>query len=291
MDSMLYYANIRKAVKKESYSLDAIANEELGKEKLDYTGYTIKDLAWKNFWKFCEYNIRDSLLVYLLEKKNLDMDMLERLSEITNTRKEKVFKKTISLKNFVNKYAEENGFVMGNNKNASYGNDSAYYEEHYMHKAEILEYDKKYKELFDRKENFGAYVGDPNINAHCGIKDSTGRDSMFIFENVFDEDFKALYPSIIRAYNLDSATMIGKFFLEDAPTVSKLINEYDYDGLFPLSKNQKAQGTTQETATIDLGPTIVDSLQSQDWNRIGSKYFNLPSVETMIRNFKDKNKS
>ena len=26
---------------------------------------------------------------------------------------------------------------------------------------------------------------------------------MFIFENVFDEDFSSLYPSIIQAYNLD----------------------------------------------------------------------------------------
>ena len=44
------------------------------------------------------------------------MDMLQRLSEITNTRKEKVFKKTISLKNFVSKYAKESGFIMSNNK-------------------------------------------------------------------------------------------------------------------------------------------------------------------------------
>lgn len=61
-DAMLCYANIRKTSGlKESYSLDAIANEELGKEKLDYTGYTIKDLAWKNYKRFVKYNVLKQL--------------------------------------------------------------------------------------------------------------------------------------------------------------------------------------------------------------------------------------
>ena len=58
-DAMLLYANIRKATVKESYSLDAIANEELGKEKLDYTGYTIKNIPWKKLSKFFLYNVQD----------------------------------------------------------------------------------------------------------------------------------------------------------------------------------------------------------------------------------------
>ena len=49
------------------------------------------------FETFCYY-------IYL-NQTLLDMDLLQRLSEITNTRKEKVFRKTVSLKNFVNKYA------------------------------------------------------------------------------------------------------------------------------------------------------------------------------------------
>ena len=98
---MCYYANIRKVNgMKESYALDFIANEELGKEKLDYTGYTIKNLAWKNFKLFFLYNIMDVSLLMLLEQKNLDFDMIQRLSEITNTRHEKVFKKTVCLKKF-----------------------------------------------------------------------------------------------------------------------------------------------------------------------------------------------
>lgn len=31
-----------------------------------------------------------------------------------------------------------------------------------------------------------------------------------------------------------------------------------------------------------MGPTVVDSLISHEWNRFGEKFFNLPSVNTMI---------
>lgn len=157
-DLMLLYSNIRKATVKESYSLDAIANEELGKEKLDYTGYTIKNLAWKNFPKFFSYNVQDVCLLKLLNDKNLDIEMFQKLCEVTNTRHYKVFKKTVSIKNFVCKFAEEQGFVMGNNKNAQYGNDSAYFEEQFLNKKQIVENDQKYLEAFNKKENFGAFV-------------------------------------------------------------------------------------------------------------------------------------
>ena len=157
IDQMLVYANIRKTSgMKESYSLDAIANEELGKEKLDYTGYTIKNLAWLNYKKFVKYNFRDTLLLLLLENKNLDVEMLQKLCEVTNTRKLKVFKKTISLKNFVSKFAEEQGFIMGNNKNAQYGNDYENFARDYLPDIKIKENDPKYMEAFEKKENYGA---------------------------------------------------------------------------------------------------------------------------------------
>lgn len=280
VDQMLVYANIRKTSgQKESYSLDAIANEELGKEKLDYTGYTIKNLAWLNYKKFVKYNFRDTLLLLLLENKNLDVEMLQKLCEVTNTRKLKVFKKTISLKNFVSKFAEEQGFIMGNNKNAQYGNDYENFAKDYLPDVKIKESDPKYMEAFEKKENYGAYVGDPNLNDKCGIKLIGGKQSMFVFENVFDEDFSSLYPSIIQAYNLDKNTQLGKFFLIDEHIKEKLLYKYGYQGLFQTSKNDEALGAA---ATSDLGPTMVDSLMSHDWNRIGDKYFDLPLTSEMI---------
>lgn len=286
VDAMLLYANVRKTSGlKESYSLDAIANEELGMEKLDYTGYTIKNLCWKNYKRFLEYNINDVTLLNLLEEKNLDFDMLQRLSEITNTRTEKVFKKTISIKNFVCKFAEQQGYVMGNNKNAHYGDEGDYFEANYLNKKDVAENDPRYRAAFAKKENFGAYVGDPNLNDYCGIKDSAGKKSMFIYEHVFDEDFSSLYPSIIRAYCLSPNTQVGKFYLLDSHIKNKLISEFGYDGLFAVSKNEEATADG-ETSVDDIGPTLVDSLESQDWGRIGQKYFDLPSASEVIKHFK-----
>lgn len=56
--------------KKESYSLNYIAHEELNKEKLDYSEYKdLMHLYRDNYQLFIEYNIRDTALVSELEEK------------------------------------------------------------------------------------------------------------------------------------------------------------------------------------------------------------------------------
>jgi DNA polymerase elongation subunit (family B) len=288
-DQMLYYAGIRKTGgQKESYSLDAISYEELGKEKLEFgPGETIKTLAWTNFEKFAEYNIRDVILLYLLEEKNLDMDLLQRLSEITNTRKEKVFRKTVSLKNFVNKFAYDSGFIMGNNKNAKYGDDSGYYTAHFLQSEKIIEKNEAYLREFQKNENFGGFVLDPNKNLPDNGMVLNGKPSKFLFENVFDMDFSSLYPSIIRAYNLDKNTQIGKFFLIDEHIKNKLIKDFDYEGLLAQSKNIEADEGSDGTSD-DLGTSLIDSLTSFNFSRIGQKYFDLPSTEELVRKIENK---
>lgn len=290
MDQMLLFANIRKSGgQRESYALDAIAFEELGREKLPFEpGETIKNLPWKNFWKFTEYNIIDNILLLLLERKNLDTDLIQRLSEITNTRKEKVFKKTISIKNFVNKYALMKGYVMATNKNSKYGDSSDDYEAEFMPHKRIIEANSKYLEAFNKKDNFGAYVQNPALNLPEGVKDFSGKPSDKIFEYVCDFDFSSLYPSILLAFNLDSTTEIGRFFLIDDHIKNKLVSEYGYADLFDTSKNEKADKGALSEDNTDLGPTFVDSLQSQDWDKVGIKYFDLPSTEELIEKLRKK---
>ena len=198
------------------------------------------------------------------------------------------FKKTVSLKNFVNKFAEEKGFVMSNNKNAQYGDDGGFFEAHYIPKPPLLEKEPVYIEAFQKKENYGAFVADPLKNENLGIKTVSKKPSQFIFEWVFDEDLSALYPSIIRSFNLDKQTQIGKFFLLDDEIKSRLIDEYGYDGLFSLSKNEEAEGKSAEEVVSDLGPIITDSLMSRNWSRIGEKYFMLPSTEELLIELKGK---
>ena len=105
---------------------------------------------------------------------------------------------------------------------------------------------------------------------------------MFIFEHVFDEDFSSLYPSIIRAFNIDVNSQVGKFFLLDEHIKERLTNEFGYDGLFSVSKNIEAKSDA-DASTNDIGPTLTDSLESQDWVRIGEKYFDLPSSTQVMK--------
>ena len=169
---------------------------------------------------------------------------------------------------------------MSNNKNAKYGGDWENYNREYLKKETLVEHDEKYKLLFDMKENFGAYVADPNQNSNLNGMVMNGTKSSFLFENVFDEDFTALYPSIIRAYNLDKNTLVGKFFFADETIKNKLLMEYDYEGLFAMSKSVAAD--SGDGTSDDLGPTLVDSLMSFDFVRVGEKYFDLPSTEDLI---------
>ena len=54
----------------ESYKLDAIAFEELGEKKIDYSEYeSIQGLYRKNYKLFLDYNLKDTLLVYKLDLK------------------------------------------------------------------------------------------------------------------------------------------------------------------------------------------------------------------------------
>lgn len=54
----------------ESYKLDYIAQVELGEKKVDYSDYgSLLELYKKNFQKFIEYNIHDSILVERLDDK------------------------------------------------------------------------------------------------------------------------------------------------------------------------------------------------------------------------------
>jgi DNA polymerase elongation subunit (family B) len=61
----------------ESYKLDHVAFEEVGEQKIDYSEYgDLLGLYKKNFQKFMEYNIRDTLLVELIENKHRFLELV-----------------------------------------------------------------------------------------------------------------------------------------------------------------------------------------------------------------------
>jgi len=209
IDQLNLYAALRKALgEKESYALNAIAKEELDDEKLNYDEVgDIKSLPYKDYRLFVKYNIKDVLLLYKLEVKNEDVNMLYSIADTTRTRLTKAMRKTISLKNMAYKFYLDQGYVMGNNINISYGND------------------EKKEENLEQFE--GAFVASPLLNDYCGMI-LNGKPSKYIYQKVIDMDLSQLYPSIIIGYNIDTTTQYGRLFLDGRPPTK----EYDPAGDF-----------------------------------------------------------
>ena len=128
------------------------------------------------------------------------------------------------------------------------------------------------------------------LNEHVGMEIGDGELSMHLFRNTCDLDLSALYPSLIRTLNLDASTLVGKFYLYDPMLKQRLKDEFGMEGLFDLStkdddssevedeEDEEGNVTKSAGETEDLGPTIVDTLLSQNWEMVGAKYFKLPTI-------------
>ena len=323
VDSEYYFALIHNPEgKRDSYKLDSILYEELHKEKLPFdAGETIANLPWKNFWKFALYNIIDVVMLHLLERKNQDIKLLHALTLITKTRVEKVFTKSVSLINYIQDYAKAQNMVMASNKNSNYDNpptkdkpgtnEGEFFAKTFLPEKVLNEPDPEYVKLLNHIDNHGAFVLDPdNVEAN-GIKLGKNKYSKYIRKNVIDQDLESLYPSILRALNLDPNTLIGKFYIKNDKIKRNLKNKFGYEGIFNLSSKSKktedvgdvddddedleevvvTNGNSRKKVieeTDDLSAVLVDEIMSQNWNSLGNKFLNLPTVEEMAIELENK---
>jgi hypothetical protein len=96
----------------------------------------------------------------------------------------------------------------------------------------------------------GAFVLNTNLMENIGFEIFDNYKSQYIFDMATDEDLKSLYPSIKRALNISLETYIGKI----------VYNDYDLDG-----------------------KTLAQDYISGDILNFGIKYFNLPSVDDVLK--------
>lgn len=242
IDQLLIFAQLRKGRGEfESYSLNFIAEQILKDGKLDYTDSSnIKTLPYDDYAKFVAYNIKDVFLLYELEKKNDDMNMLYSLAKTTRTRVSKAMRKTVSLKNLAVKFYDMQGYIMGNNVNVRIDNEG---------EAEVTE---KFE---------GAVVADPELNGYNGMM-INGKRSKYVYTKVIDFDLSSLYPSIIRAFNIDTTTQYGRLFI---------------DGITPTKENDPALA-------------FIDRLTTKNYINLGKDYYGLPSPTDLARELLNKKK-
>ena len=240
IDQLCLYASLRKDKVLENYSLSNISKTELHDDKLNYSdsGYSIRTLPYDDYKMFVRYNIKDVLLQYLLERKNNDIDLLYSIADITKTRLLKSMRKTISIKNMKHYFDIDQNYVQGNNHNVIYGSVSSN----------------------EPEEQFtGAFVADPELNGYNGVL-INGIHSKYIYDYIIDFDYSALYPSIIRAFNIDANTQYGRIQFVGEPATK----EYDKGGEF------------------------LDCLQTGNIIYLTNNFLHTPTISTIIDKCKKK---
>lgn len=257
-DQMITYASLRKAngVLKSHKLQDIAQAENIGMGKIDYSEVSdIKNLPYDDFNLFVRYNIRDVICQYLIEIKTEDINQLFDLAYMTKTRLHKVLKKTVSLKNLFISYCNNQfGLVVGNNINQLGGNPSANNPSN--NNSTIDDSDDDEKEVSDF---LGAFVADPNLNDHVGIK-LMGQKSKWVFDDAIDEDLTSLYPTIIMTNNIEASTQYGRYIL----------------------------GDENPNKLVDKGGDYIDNLQCKDLISLGIQYFNLPTIAEMVEKVEER---
>ena len=181
---MIQFASRRKGrAAIDNFKLDNIGEMMAGVHKLSYSHITnkIEDLPYLDYKTFVLYNMMDVVVQKCIESKTGDIDYIFNKCLINNTRYNKGHRQTIYL---VNRFAKEFmnlGFVIGNNCNK-----------------------------FNQKEGKfpGALVGKPK-NTDDYAKVFVMGHAIMVANNLMDEDYKSLYPSITLENNIAPNTLIG----------------------------------------------------------------------------------
>lgn len=235
LDQMIQFASRRKGQTKFlNYKLDYIGELVAKVRKLDYKNITnkVEELPYKDYATFVLYNICDTIVQHCIEDRTNDLDYVFGKSIMNNTRYSKVHRQTVYLTNRGQKVLWENGYVKGNNPNLDN----------------------------EKKPYPGAFVADPKqVNDYSRIFESGFRTN--IYDNAVDSDFKALYPSILRAFNIFAMSMIGMVNIDKQIHRKENRIHYEY---------------------YTRGGQFLQDLQSHQWLEVGERWFGLLGFRELV---------
>ena len=187
---MIQYASRRKAKigSYKSFKLDDIGLKEAGVHKLDYSHLThsVVELPYVDFKTFVLYNIMDVIVQKCIEEKCHDIEYIFAKCVTNNTVYQKGHRQTVYLVNRMAASWYKMGYIIGNNGNKDNEKPPKY---------------------------LGALVGNPD-NTNSYSKMSIDNRVIWVCENLVDYDFKSLYPSIMREFNIAPNTQIGRIEID-----------------------------------------------------------------------------
>jgi hypothetical protein len=267
VDQMELYAATRKGASElRSYKLNFIANHELRDSKLNYEEEgDIKTLPYRNFLWFVIYNIKDVLLQMGIERRVSDFDSLYVSSYQNATSFDKVFKKTVTLRNVEYLSFLEQGLIPGENINI-------YNQEEEKSKKYYDDEDEE-----DDDDDFeGALVADPLYNGYVGVE-LYGKKTNNIFANGIDFDMSAFYPNSIYCMNIDPSTLIFKVIMP--------IKQFNIFG-----GKLKFRGITGKyfEKEDDGAKECFDNFQTGNYMTTSTKWLNMPDLKQIHDRLKKK---
>jgi len=168
----------------DNYRLDTVANLELGRGKVEYSG-NLDELMKNDIDKFIDYNLEDVKLVVDLDKKLKFIDLCRGIAHAGHIAYEDVFFSSRIMEGALLCFLRKKGQVAPNKMDKE---DSDAKIESMRESGAIDEEAKDDKFI-------GAYVKDPITGKHDWI---------------YDLDLTSLYPSIIMSLNISPETKLGK---------------------------------------------------------------------------------
>ena len=207
LDQMIQFASRRKGGSAfASFSLDNIGYDVARVRKLDYHDITpeLGNLPYVDYKTFVMYNMMDVIVQKCIEAKTGDIDYVFSNTILNSTKYDKVHRQTVYLTNRAAMFFWEKGFVIGNN---------------------INKFLDKPKDKYD-----GAFVAKPTLvsptNAVHLIYDGIGETPINVYHNANDFDYKSMYPSIAKEWNIAPNTQIGMIEIPEQIYVEENWREY-----------------------------------------------------------------
>jgi DNA polymerase elongation subunit (family B) len=168
-----YFALYKKYTYEEraSYSLDYIGKTELNESKVPYDG-NLDQLYHNHFQKFLEYNIQDTMLLFKMDQKLKYIDLIVTIAHSNNVLLDTAMGTVAMVEQAIAAEAHLRGMIL----------------------PDVERKTKNDIELVSDKAA-GGWVSYRNPGLHKWIGSS---------------DLNSLYPSVIRAFNMSTETLVGQ---------------------------------------------------------------------------------
>ena len=242
LDQMVRFASRRASDKNfKIVNLDYVGNKIVKVRKLDYSDIcpNIAMLPYKDYEIFVFYNIIDTIVQKCIEVKVNDIDYVFNKCLMNHTRYHKEARQTIYLVNGCLSGFEENGYILGNNINKFKAKPEGRYPGAYVASTQKLSDEPRLK-----------VNGQP----------------VSLYNNLNDFDYKSLYPSITREFNLAPNTQIGKIIIDEKIWDKEDPFDYKY---------------------YDRGGAYAEDLHSHNYIAFCNRWLNLASYKELYYDVMD----